>query len=237
MTRPRSGAAGGRRLSAPSPEEQLGAFYGVSRTQTNNLKKITGVNNPFQGLPTAASGGEFGEYQEIIGMPETMKYFLTDKEHAEMGFTKNLAGLPAAKDRVSGRPFYDVTEGPEYIPGYKGPQYEEDDSPAPLTVVPTSTTNPERPRTVAAGYDKEEEKITVVFRDGTFYNYYEVTPAEWQAFKARVSKGRYIYKYLDFKPRGAADVDSISQTARKAFYRFTRAAQIKSGGKKTKELK
>lgn len=225
MTRPRSGAAGGRRLSAPSPEEQLGAFYGVSRTQTNNLKKITGVNNPFQGLPTSASSGEFGEYQEIIGMPETMKYFLTDKDHAEMGYTKNLAGLPAAKD------------SPEIIPGYKGPQYEEDTSAAPLTVVPTSTTNPARPRTVAAGYDKDEEKVTVVFRDGTFYNYYEVTPAEWQAFKARVSKGRYIYRYLDFKPRGAADVGSISQTARKAFYRFTRAAQIKSGGKKTKELK
>jgi KTSC domain len=101
----------------------------------------------------------------------------------------------------------------------------QDEEPAELTVVPTSTINPERPRTVAAGYDKLEEKITVVFRDGTFYNYYEVSPTEWQRFKAVVSKGRYIMAYLDSKPRGDADVSGMSQTARRAFYQFSRAAQ------------
>ena len=112
--------------------------------------------------------------------------------------------------------------------------FRSDDSPAELTVVPTSTINPERPRTVAAGYDKTENKITVVFRDGTFYNYYQVTPQEWQRFKAVVSKGRYIYNYLDTHPRGPADVSAISATARKAFYRFTRAAQIHYGGRPDK---
>jgi hypothetical protein len=110
----------------------------------------------------------------------------------------------------------------------------EDDSPAELTVVPTSTINPERPRTVAAGYDKLENKITVVFRDGTFYNYYEVDTNEWQRFKSVVSKGRFIMAYLDSKPRGDADVSGMSQAARKAFYRFSRAAQIHYQGRPDK---
>ena len=228
------GGTRSNRVSQPSAQEQLGAFYGFSKNQTDKIQKITGVDNPFQGLPTSASKGEFGEYKEIISMPDTMKYFKSDKQHADMGYTQNLAGLPYEADSGYARPFYEEDLS---IPGYKGPQYEEDDSPAALTVVPTSTTNPERPRTVAAGYDAEEEKITVVFRDGTFYNYYEVSNTEWQAFKSRVSKGQYIYKYLDFKPRGAADVQGISQTARKAFYKLSRASQISAKGKKTKALK
>jgi hypothetical protein len=154
----------------------------------------------YAGLPAASSYGEFDEIISVINAKDTMEYY--DRSGADY---ENLA----------------IEEGP---------QGDEDDSPAPLTVVPTSTTNPQRPRTVAAGYDRNEKKITVVFRDGTFYNYYEVDASEWQAFKARVSKGRYIYQYLDFKPRGPANISGISQTARKAFYRFSRGAQIHYGG-------
>ena len=240
MIRPGGGgAARGRKVALPSAQEQLGAFYGLTSSQTKNIQKVTGVNNPLQGLPTAASKGEFGEFMEIISVPETMRYFKTDAQHAREGYTENLAGQPLSMDTAYGRQFYEenTLTGDLSVPGYKGPQYQEDNSPAALTVVPTSTTNPERPRTVAAGYDEDEEKITVVFRDGTFYNYYEVSKQEWQAFKTRVSKGQYIYKYLDFKPRGAADVSSLSATARKTFYRFSRAAQINYKGKKTKVLK
>ena len=157
-------------------------------------------------------------------------------------------GLPAAAsygefDEMI--PLFRSKQTLEYYDPITGEQYEnygvepdmEDDTPAELTVVPTSTINPERPRTVAAGYDKTENKITVVFRDGTFYNYYQVTPQEWQRFKAVVSKGRYIYNYLDTHPRGPADVSDISATARKAFYRFTRAAQIHYGGRPDKYRK
>lgn len=139
-------------------------------------------------------------------------------------------------------PLFNKKETMSYYDPMTGSQYENygqepdmaDDSPAELTVVPTSTTNPERPRTVAAGYDKQEEKITVVFRDGTFYNYYEVDSKEWQRFKSVVSKGRFILAYLDSKPRGQADVSEISQTARTAFYRFSRAAQRHYGGRPDK---
>jgi hypothetical protein len=70
-----------------------------------------------------------------------------------------------------------------------------------------------------------------VFRDGTFYNYYEVSSSEWQDFKRRVSKGQYIYKYLDFKPRGAANVRTIPAGARKIMYGIARASQLKNAGR------
>lgn len=105
--------------------------------------------------------------------------------------------------------------------------------------IPTSSTNYSRPRTVAAGYDAPRQTMTVVFRDGTFYNYYEVTEGEWRAFKASVSKGNpWLNKanrnqgsdgLFVGKPRGAADVSSISPQVRESLYRIVRTQQIVRG--------
>lgn len=232
MVRPVGGRASNKRMPLPSSQELMHAISGqFSSSQLSGMGEIIGHN--WKGLPTAASYGAFDEIISVINSNDTMNYFTSDKR-ADGGY-RNLAGKSRFVD-PSTRQFYDVNQltGDETIPGFAGAQNEEDTSAAPLTVVPTSTTNPDRPRTVAAGYDRHEEKITVVFRDGTFYNYYEVTPPEWQAFKSRVSKGQYIYSYLDFKPRGPADVSSMSQASRRAFYRFTRASQIHYRGKQTK---
>ena len=204
MVRPVGGGAARRNKAAqPSAQELMNAISGqFGPRQLEGMFKITGPQ--YKGLPAAGSYGEFDEIIPLFSDPNTMQYFVSDKD--KQGY-ENYGEQPD-----------------EY----------EDNSPAPLTVVPTSTINPERPRTVAAGYDKDEEKITVVFRDGTFYNYYEVDPKEWQRFKSVVSKGRFIYAYLDSKPRGEADVSSMSQMARKAFYRFGRAAQIHYGGRPDK---
>jgi hypothetical protein len=59
-----------------------------------------------------------------------------------------------------------------------------------LTDIPTSSTNYKRPRTVAAGYDVETATVTVVFRDGTFWNYQHITPDTWIAFHNSISKGK-----------------------------------------------
>lgn len=252
MVRPSGGgAARNRKAALPSAEEQLGAFYGFGPQQTKGIQKIMGLSNPFQGLPTAASQGEFGEYSEIISIsndPGTMKYYNPSQSVNQAG-EAIATGVETGYyyvdadgnfiDRSRYRQSYDVDDdtGELIVPGQQGPQFGESDAPAALTVVPTSTTNPDRPRTVAAGYDKTRQVLTVVFRDGTFYNYYEVSSSEWQSFKARVSKGRYIYQNLDYHPRGPADVSSISPVARKAFYRFSRMTQVKSQGKQTKKPK
>lgn len=213
-----SGARGKRR-SMPSAQEQM-----------NRLAQKT-FGSEFSGAPVAATAAEFKAFQKVYKQDsQAMDYFQYDDERNNV---QNLAGLPSSMDTSFSRQFveFDPLTGAESVPGYFGPQGDEDDSPAPLTVVPTSTTDYERPRTVAAGYDEEEEKLTVVFRDGTFYNYYEVTPNEWEAFKANRSKGAIIYRMLDFKPRGPADDSSISQEARAAYYRYSRAAQVHLKGK------
>lgn len=102
--------------------------------------------------------------------------------------------------------------------------------------VPTSSTNYARPRTVAAGYDASRQTMTVVFRDGTFYNYYEVTQSEWDAFRASYSKGNpWLNKrnsnqasdgLFVGKPRGdAGDMSQIDPEIRAALYRVARTYQ------------
>lgn len=221
----RNGGARGKRAPLPSAQEQM-----------NKIGRKT-FGDEFSGMPTAATAAEFKALQKIYkDSSRSLDYFMYDEDRP--GYN-NLAGLPSSMDTAPGRQFveFDPLSGAESVPGYFGPQADEDDSPAPLTVVPTSTTDYERPRTVAAGYDADEEKLTVVFRDGTFYNYYEVTESEWEAFKANRSKGAIIYRMLDFKPRGPADDSSVSQEARAAYYRYARAAQVHVKGKPKKQTK
>lgn len=107
--------------------------------------------------------------------------------------------------------------------------------------IPTSSTNYSRPRTVAAGYDKGRQTMTVVFRDGTFYNYYGVSQAEWEAFRASYSKGRpWLNKanpsgkpgtqavdgLFISKQRGPADVTNVDPIIREQLYRVARTQQI-----------
>jgi hypothetical protein len=107
-----------------------------------------------------------------------------------------------------------------------------------LTDIPTSSINPGRPRTVAAGYDPKTKTMTVVFRDGTFYNYYDVTPGEWLNFSASYSKGKpWLNKGFPNgkqkfdglfigKPHGPADVGAIDPIVREMLYRVARSQQI-----------
>lgn len=105
-----------------------------------------------------------------------------------------------------------------------------------LTDVPTSSTNYGRPRTVAAGYDPRSKTMTVVFRDGTFYNYYDVTPGEWENFSSSYSKGRPWLNHKNSKqgadglfigkPRGQADISQIDPSVREQLYRVARTQQL-----------
>jgi KTSC domain len=215
MARVAGGRGAGKRRSLPSAQELM-----------NDLGRSV-FGSEFTGAPVTASTAEFRNLRNRMeDESQSLDFFLFDDERVDY---ENRAGQNTANSYR--RQFEDVTGNTPIIPGYAGPQNEEDTSPAPISVVPTSTTNPERPRTVAAGYDADEEKLTVVFRDGTFYNYYEVDENEWAAFKANRSKGAIIYRMLDFKPRGPADESSISQSAREAYYRFARGAQLHSSGK------
>lgn len=113
-----------------------------------------------------------------------------------------------------------------------------------LSDIPTSSTNSARPRTVAAGYDPEEKTITVVFRDGTFWNYYNVPESVWIKFHQAYSKGPLLNNpsskqaskgdLLNYE-NGPADPSSLSPTAQEFLYRAVRTAQIYYADRPTKE--
>lgn len=123
--------------------------------------------------------------------------------------------------------------------------------PAMLTDRPTSSTDAGRPRTVAAGYQPyvgtkkggtayEEQlgKMTVMFRDGSLYNYYDVSPGEWMNFKASISKGapwlnrgfpngkQQVDGLFVGKPQGPADLSQASEAVRRNIYSMSRTAQV-----------
>jgi hypothetical protein len=204
----------------------------AGKAQKQILPSSEELLNIIGSRPVAAAAGEYGSLNDI-----TSEYYGPKKY-------KNMAGQAVAMgtsesdffyvdgrgkyvDNSIFRQSYDVDDdtGELIIPGEEGPQFEEGTAPAPITLVPTSSSNTKRPRTVAAGYDADRSVLTVVFRDGTWYNYYEVSLSEWKAFKSMVSKGKYIYNVLDYKPRGDADMAGLSAGVQKNLYGVARAYQ------------
>ena len=170
--------------------------------------------NPFSAIPIASSRAEFYDAIQIFGNESDVFMHPDDSQfYGNQGPTK---GFWYNNNAASPSPW----TGPNSSQG----------TPAPITEVPTSTTDPKRPRTVAAGYEPSRRTLTVIFRDGTYYNYYEVDGRTWQNFKRARSKGRFILTYLDSKPRGAADMSTMSQAARETLYRLSRTGQIKKQG-------
>jgi hypothetical protein len=179
------------------------------------------VNESFgAALPIASGRGEFAR---------TQAFQSTVKRYGEGSVVSQAYALMEDRPEANGMG-YDVTSGKYYDPtSYNNLAVDDRTNatgPAPITQRPTSTTNPKRPRTVAAGYDPERKTLTVVFRDGTFYNYYDVSKHMWNSFKSATSKGKYIRRYLDAKPRGDADMSFLSKQAAEMFYRVSRTNQI-----------
>ena len=135
--------------------------------------------------------------------------------------------------------FYDsATSTAGYRPDvdYEGPYSLPPNAPARLTDIPTSSTNAARPRTVAAGYDEQRKIITVMFRDGTLINYYDVEPGTWQNFRNSISKGKpWLNFYGDGAPGelvanhryGPADLSNIDDSTLSEIYRVARSAQVR----------
>lgn len=69
--------------------------------------------------------------------------------------------------------------------------FETQDTSEPMMEATTSS-RPERPRTLKAGYDYSTNTMYVVFRDGTWWEYNEVPMDMWEEFKDAPSKGRYL---------------------------------------------
>jgi hypothetical protein len=63
---------------------------------------------------------------------------------------------------------------------------------------PTSSSNPDDPRTAAMFYFKEQETVLVQWGDaGRPYYYQGITPGLWKSWKDAVSPGRWINRHND----------------------------------------
>jgi hypothetical protein len=104
--------------------------------------------------------------------------------------------------------------------------------------IPTSSTNVRRPRTVAAGYAPNRlgngmGVLTVVFRDGTIWNYFGkeqlgVTPGEWLNFKGSISKGKPWINEQVFGYGAPANSDFIDPQVKARVYEVAREYQLQN---------
>ena len=138
------------------------------------------------------------------------------------------ASNPSAPDNFKA-PSYTPWEEEDYEePQQNGAENFDDQSPARLTDVPTSSTNVKKPRTVAAGYDRDRMVLTVMFRDGTLWNYYDISKDEWIKFHSAISKGNpFINKEFKSKPQGLADLSGISDDFLSQLQLMARSSQFR----------
>jgi hypothetical protein len=221
-----SPAQGAKLLQADTRARQYVIPQARAKTITN--KRITGTNK---------ITNEIGRFQapKIIASARDLVGESTDYESP-------LAALPGAPTDEEFRTFgYNgkLQAGQYYSP--KDDLFPVSEAVA-LSDIPTSSTNYKRPRTVAAGYDPNTQTLTVVFRDGTFWNYNEVPNDVWIKFHDSLSKGPMLNhrsRTQGFEgdllayDHGPADMSALSPEAQEFLYRVARTSQIQYANKKT----
>lgn len=132
---------------------------------------------------------------------------------------------------------FEVIDTPEEDGDHNFDAVNEDRHAAPITIRSTSTINPKRPRTLRAGYEYSTGTLTVIFNDGTWWNYYQVPVSIWEGFRDAPSKGRYLASSgLDNWPdMGEPATHSISPQMLQALSR-TRLVQKALGGKQSRSV-
>lgn len=202
----------------PSPMDLIRRVLPDVTSPTRELRRVRALGSRTMAVPEPMDvRGKKARYEVEAIWEDSDEFWDGDMG----GFDyRNLAGTV---DPVTG----------ETIPGIPQAALDStvDTSPAPMTLMPTSSIFPRRPRTTAAGYDIHRQVLTVLFRDGTYYNYYDVSNTSWWNFKRAHSKGQYIKLYLDAKRRGPAAVDAAMDWEHmEAIYRASRTAQVAARG-------
>lgn len=117
--------------------------------------------------------------------------------------------LPQAQDTIADR----AAAAPR-----PGEQADIFDYSVGLYQIPTATSDPSRPRTVAAKYEPSEKAVYVVMRpyhtrDGNLktpvVKYFPLTITDWRNFRSAYSKGRYILRNWE---SGGVQWEELSDT-------------------------
>ena len=98
----------------------------------------------------------------------------------------------------------------------KDEEFEVDNSTSFPVLSTTTSTNVAKPRTLKAGYDFKSQKLIVVFRDGTWWEYRGVPDYMWYDFLSSESKGRFLRESgLDqWGDMGPADITDMPKHRR-----------------------
>ena len=132
---------------------------------------------------------------------------------------------------------FEVIDTPDEDGNHEFETTNEDRHPAAITVRATSTINPAKPRTLRAGYEYSTGTLTVIFRDGTWWNYYKVPVDLWNGFRTASSKGKYLASSgLDnWDDMGEPNMSAMSPQYVAALGR-TRTVQKALGGRQSRRL-
>jgi len=227
----------------------VAGYYGIRQDVADELRNYNmarGIGeDPFRALPQPSPRGlgarsgafieGFSVFNDMTGDPASQSRYTLNAENFGYETTAGSYYSPPVEN-----PTDPLTPKYQNLAGTYGPQdtstaRDRAEAPAPMTVLPTSTTNIRRPRTVAAGWEAYPDnarvgKMTVIFRDGTYYNYYDVTETEWNNFKSAPSKGpllnpRPVPGPFMYKPRGEAQLGFLGEVAMETQYRIARTAQ------------
>lgn len=117
----------------------------------------------------------------------------------------------------------------------KDDEFEVMDTGAPA-MLPTTSTNPSKPRTLKAGYDYANQTLVVVFRDGTWWEYRNVPVNMWDNFKSSESKGKYLRESgLDnWDAMGPANINEMPKHRREALNDLQEFTEYMYGAKPKK---
>jgi hypothetical protein len=97
------------------------------------------------------------------------------------------------------------------------------------------TSNPTRPRALVIAYAPEANRLIVVFRDGTWWQYNDVPTNMWLGLKNSPSTGKYLKSSgLDsWKDMGPADIDEMPASIKE---QISYTSQIASSIQKTETV-
>ena len=212
------------------------SFKGYDKDAVERIRQEARIS----GLPTRAvtpSADKVEQYTDVIGLDEN--------------------GIPQYASEI--RDLYYDPKKPNTtidIDGNQVVNYKVDfdtvqadgATPAPLTVIPTTSTNASRPYTVAAGwaryprqsvaYENSLGTLTLLFRDGTLWNYYDVSHSVWIRFSGSISKGQFVNinsdnPELNDYSNGPADISGVDQRTLNLIHTTARRIQLTSTSKRS----
>jgi hypothetical protein len=210
-----------------------------------NTDIFGGLNAPTTGGPRSTQ-----KQQQNVWDNETDKFIKDPRSYVKRDEQGNvLPRVYSSEERASSEyslmyEYADEDQQADMMPPLATPY-----GPSALSDIPTSTTNYRRPRTVAAGWEPNYDgapdgTLTVVFRDGSVYNFYDVPLSEWLSFHQAISKGKNYLNPKNAKQasdgillkyrHGPADVSALDPRIREMVYRAARTKQIYYGRKNEK---